>query len=247
MALLHLADRSGAEREYCAEKERWRKLMHNGATEVDSRYGRSWRGQLDLMGDYFGPWMQRKEVLLSKLCWGAISTYEFESLASWTLASSLGAGCVTIDQETKDSWDGKVHRGDNRTNFSWNRSRYERGNRKRNQGHIRNQLQQRGCQWILQSPKASHASGVGRGEAHPQYSYCLTGILGDGLVDEEVSVGDVTDWGWVNFESEFSLRNLGWLQFSRATDAQSPTAAEAGASTPARYLCQRSSLCSRKK
>ena len=124
--------------------------------------------------------MQRKEGVLSKLCWGAISTYELESLASWALASSVGPDCVII-QERTNSWDGKVHRGDNRTNIAWNRNRNERDNRKRNQAHIRNQLQQRGCQWIFKPPKASHASGVDLGKAHPQYSYRLTAILGNGL------------------------------------------------------------------
>ena len=28
--------------------------MHNGTTEADSRYGRSWRGQLDPLGDWSG-------------------------------------------------------------------------------------------------------------------------------------------------------------------------------------------------
>ena len=136
--------------------------------------------------------MQRKEGVLSKLCWVAISTYELESLASWALASSVGPDCVII-QERTDSWDGKVHRGDNRTNFAWNRNRNERGNRKRNQDHSRNQLQQRGCQWIFQPPKASHASGVDRGKAHPQYSYRLTAILGNSLVDEEAMATSLTE------------------------------------------------------
>ena len=144
------------------------------------------------LDEYFGPWMQRKEGVLSKLCWGAISTYELESLASWALASSVGPDCVII-QERTDSWDGKVHRGDNRTNFAWNRNKNERGNRKRNQDHIRNQLQQRGCQWIFQPPKASHASGVDRGKAHPQYSYRLTAILGNGLVDEKAMATSLTE------------------------------------------------------
>ena len=67
------------------------------------------------------------------------------------------------------------------------------GNRKRNQDHIRNQLQQRGCQWIFQPAKASHASGVDRGKAHPQYSYRLTAILGNGLVDEEAMATSLTE------------------------------------------------------
>ena len=251
---------TGVEREYCAEKERWRKLMHNGTTEADSRYSRSWRGQLDPLGDWsgllpslrayiqmiiLGPECREKRGVVSKLCWGAIPTYELESLASWALASSVGPDCVII-QERTDSWDGKVHRGDNRTNFAWNRNRNERGNRKRNQDHIRNQLQQRGCQWIFQPPKASHASGVDRGKAHPQYSYRLTAILGNGLVDEEAMATSLTYRSWVNFESETSLRNLGWLQWSRATDAQSPTAAEAGASTLNGYFRQGSPVFTEK-
>ena len=60
------------------------------------------------------------------------------------------------------------------------------------------------------------------------------------------SHGDVTDWSWVNFESETSLRNLGWLQWSRTTDAQSPTAAEAGASTLNGYFRQGSPVFTEK-
>ena len=86
-----------------------------------------------------------------------------------------------------------MHRGDNWTNFAWNRNRNERGNRKRNQDHIRNQLQQRGCQWIFQPHKASHASGVDRGKAHPLYSYRLTAILGNGLVDDEAMATSLTE------------------------------------------------------
>ena len=86
-----------------------------------------------------------------------------------------------------------MNRSDNRTNFAWNRNRNQRGNRKRNQEHIRNQLQRRGCQWIFQPPKASHASGVDLGKAHPQYSYRLTAILGNSLVDEEAMAMSLTE------------------------------------------------------
>ena len=61
-----------------------------------------------------------------------------------------------------------------------------------NQCQIRDELLQRGCQWVFQPPKASHASGVWERLIRSTRT-ALKAILGESLVEEDVLATVLTE------------------------------------------------------
>ena len=136
--------------------------------------------------DYFGPLNVKKGRAVVKR-WGAIFTCLNSRALHLEIASSLEADCFinVLRRFVNRRGSPKVIYSDNGTNFVGAEREIREAIEGWNQDQIRNQLLQKGCQWVFQPPKASHASGVWERLIRSTRT-ALKAILGEGLADEEV-------------------------------------------------------------
>ena len=81
---------------------------------------------------------------------------------------------------------------DNRTNFVGAEREIRQAIENWNQCQIRDELLQRGCQWVFQPPKASHASGVWE-RLILSTRTALKAMLGERLVEDDVLATVLTE------------------------------------------------------
>ena len=81
---------------------------------------------------------------------------------------------------------------DNRTNFVGAEREIRQAIENWNQFQIRDDLLQRGCQWVFQPPKASHASGVWE-RLILSTRTALKAMLGERLVEDDVLATVLTE------------------------------------------------------
>ena len=111
--------------------------------------------------DLFGPLNAKRGRIVIKR-WGVL----FTRLNSWAvhleLASSLETDCFinVLRRFISRSGTPKTIHSDNGTNLDGAARKIKEAVAAWNEKQIQDQLLQKGCQWVFQPPKASHASGV---------------------------------------------------------------------------------------
>ena len=143
--------------------------------------------------DYFGPLNVKRGRAVVKR-WGVIFTCLNSRAVHLELASSLESDCFINVLRRFISRRGppKFIHSDNGTNFVGAEREIRESIQTWNQKQIQDQLLQKGCQWVFQPPKASHASGVWE-RLIRSTRVALRAILGNSLVDEEVMATVLTE------------------------------------------------------
>ena len=153
--------------------------------------------------DYFGPLNVKRGRSVVKR-WGAIFTCMNSRAVHLELASSLETDCfINVLRRfiNRRGTPESIH-SDNGTNFVGAEKEIKEAICCWNQQQIQEELLQRGCKWVFQPPKASHASGVWERLIRSTKT-ALKSILGEGLVDKEVLVTLLTE-----IESRLNSRPL---------------------------------------
>ena len=153
--------------------------------------------------DYFGPQNIKKGRSVVKR-WGAIFTCVNSRAIHLELPTPLEFDCVIniFIRFVNRRGPLKFMYSDNGTNFV----DVERGIRQAienwNKRQIKDELLQRGCHWVFQPPKASHASGIWE-RLIGSTRTALKVMLGESLVEEDVLVAVLTE-----VEATFNSRLL---------------------------------------
>ena len=136
--------------------------------------------------DYFGPVNVEKGRSVVKR-WDVIFTCMNSRAVHLELASSLESDCFinVLRRFMHRRGPPKVLYSDNEANFVGAQREIRQAIKNWNQKQIEDELLQKGCQWIFQPPKASHASGVWERLIRSTRA-ALRAILGESLADEEV-------------------------------------------------------------
>ncbi|XP_068696913.1 uncharacterized protein [Montipora foliosa] len=126
--------------------------------------------------------------------WGVLFTCLNSRAVHLELASSLETDCFinVLRRFTKRRGTPKTIHSDNGTNLVGAAREIKEAIAAWNEKHIQDQLLQKGCQWVFQPPKASHASGVWERLIRSTRTV-LRAILGNSLVDEEVIATVLTE------------------------------------------------------
>ena len=143
--------------------------------------------------DYFGPLNVKKGRSVVKR-WGAIFTCMNSRAIHLELATSLEADCFinVFRRFVNRRGPPKFMYSDNGTNFVGAEREIRQAIENWNQCQIRDELLQRGCQWVFQPPKASHASGVWERLIRSTRT-ALKAMLGESLVEEDVLATVLTE------------------------------------------------------
>ena len=143
--------------------------------------------------DYFGPLNVKKGRSVVKR-WGAIFTCMNSRAIHLELATSLEADCFinVFRRFVNRRGPPKFMYSDNGTNFVGAEREIRQAIENWNQCQIRDELLQRGCQWVFQPPKASHASGVWERLIRSTRT-ALKATLGESLVEEDVLATVLTE------------------------------------------------------
>lgn len=136
--------------------------------------------------DYFGPLNVKRGRAVVKR-WGAIFTCMNSRAVHLELATSLESDCFinVLRRFINRRGPPKCIYSDKGSNFVGADGELRAAITNWNQKQIHDELLQKGCQWIFQPPKASHASGVWE-RLIRSTRRALKAILGQSLVDEEV-------------------------------------------------------------
>ena len=143
--------------------------------------------------DYFGPLnVKRGRVVVKR--WGAIFTCLNSRAVHLEVATSLESDCFinVLRRFINRRGPPKCIYSDNGSNFVGAEGELRAAIDNWNQKRIHDELLQKGCQWIFQAPKASHASGVWERLIRSTRT-ALKVILGQSLVDEEVFATVLTE------------------------------------------------------
>ena len=143
--------------------------------------------------DYFGPLNVKKGRSVVKR-WGAIFTCMNSRAIHLELATSLEADCFinVFRRFVNRRGPPKFMYSDNGTNFVCPEREIRQAIENWNQCQIRDELLQRGRQWVFQPPKASHASGVWERLIRSTRT-ALKAMLGESLVEEDVLATVLTE------------------------------------------------------
>ena len=144
-------------------------------------------------GDYFGLLNVKKGRSVVKR-WGAIFTSMNSRAIYLELATSLEADCFinVFRRFVNRRGPPKFMYSDNGTNFVCPEREIRQAIENWNQCQIRDELLQRGCQWVFQPPKASHAGGVWERLIRSPRT-ALKAMLGESLVEEDVLATVLTE------------------------------------------------------
>ena len=143
--------------------------------------------------DYFGPLNVKRERSVVKR-WGAIFTCLNSRAVHLEVATSLETDCFTNVFRRFINRRGlpKCIYSDNGSNFVGAEREITTAIEDWYQKQIQDELLQKGCQWVFQPPRASHASGVWERLIRSTRT-ALKAILGNSLVDEEVLTTVLTE------------------------------------------------------
>ena len=143
--------------------------------------------------EYFGPLNVKKGRSVVKR-WGAIFTCMNSRAIHLELATSLEADCFinVFRRFVNRRGPPKFMYSDNGTNFVCPEREIRQAIENWNQCQIRDELLQRGCQWVFQPPTASHASGVWERLIRSTRT-ALKAILGETLAEEDVPATVLTE------------------------------------------------------
>ena len=143
--------------------------------------------------DLFGPLNAKRGRVVVKR-WGVLFTCLNSRAVHLELASSLETDCFINVLRRFISRRGtpKTIHSDNGTNLVGAAREIKEAIAAWNEKQIQDQLLQKGCQWVFQPPKASHASGVWE-RLIRSTRVALRAILGNSLVDEEVLATVLTE------------------------------------------------------
>ncbi|XP_067022151.1 uncharacterized protein [Acropora muricata] len=143
--------------------------------------------------DYFGPLNIKKGRSVVKR-WGAIFTRMNSRAVHLELATSLESDCFinVFRRFVNRRGPPKFMYSDNGTNFVGAEREIRQAIENWNKRQIKDELLQRGCQWVFQPPKASHASGV-RERLIRSTRTALKATLGESLVEEDVLATVLTE------------------------------------------------------
>ena len=143
--------------------------------------------------DYFGPLNVKRGRSVVKR-WGAIFTCLNSRAVHLEVATSLETDCFINVFRRFINRRGlpKCMYSDNGSNFVGAEREITTAIEDWNQKQIQDELLQKGCQWVFQPPRASHASGVWERLIRSTRT-ALKVILGNSLVDEEVLTTVLTE------------------------------------------------------